>query len=45
MPNGTEIPNQSNKIAIIVVKGTAPDDFLPQIKKLRMKDTPKMMPG
>jgi hypothetical protein len=29
----------------MVVKGTAPDDFLPQMKKLRIKLTPKTTAG
>ena len=40
-----EIPNQSNKIQIIVVKGTAPEDFFPQMKKFKKKLNPKMTPG
>ena len=40
-----EIPNQRSKIQIIVVKGTAPEDFFPQIKKFKKKLNPKITPG
>jgi hypothetical protein len=37
--------NQSNTSANMVVKGTAPEDSCPQMKKLRMKETPKTKLG
>ena len=40
-----EMPNHSSSIAIIVVKGTAPELFFPQMKKFKMKERPKMTPG
>ena len=39
------MPNQRTSSANMVPKGTAPDDFSPHKKKLRMKKTRKTMPG
>ena len=41
----TETRNHMQTSATIVPKGTAPDEPRPQIRRLRMKKTQKMMPG
>ena len=38
-------PETTETSATIVPKGTAPDEPRPQIRRLRMKKTQKMMPG
>ena len=42
---GTEMQNHMQMSAMIVPKGTAPDDFSPHTKKLSVKKTMKTMPG
>ena len=42
---GTDTPNHRAMMAMRVGKGTAPDDFSPQMKKLRKKKMPKTKPG
>ncbi len=43
--SGTDIPNHIHTKANIVVKGTAPDECSPQMKKFRKKPTPNTIPG
>lgn len=42
---GTEIPNQRRTRANIVVNGTAPEDFCPQIREFRKKKIANTLPG
>mmetsp|Transcript_98799 Transcript_98799/g.211724 ORF Transcript_98799/g.211724 Transcript_98799/m.211724 type:complete len:217 (-) Transcript_98799:927-1577(-) len=42
---GTEMPNHRTSNANIVVKGTAPEDFCPQMSKFKTKKITKTMPG
>ena len=42
---GRETPNQSRMMANMVVNGTAPADFSPQMKKFKTKNTVKTTPG
>ena len=39
------MPNHSTSSANIVPKGTAPEDFSPQMKRLSTKNMAKTMPG
>jgi hypothetical protein len=43
MQSGAEIRNHIRTSAIMVPKGTAPDDRVPMRKKLRMTKTTKIM--
>merc|ERR1711862_724506 len=43
--SGTEMPNQRQRMANIVVKGTAPEDFCPQMNKFKTKKMTKNIPG
>ena len=43
--NGKDIPNHMAPIANIVVKGIAPEECLPHIKKLMKTPSVNMMPG
>ena len=45
MTSGTEIPFHMHTRAIMVLNGTAPDECLPQMKKLSRNMAPNMMPG
>jgi len=45
MTRGSETPNHMQRIAIMVVNGTAPEDFWPQMKKLRRKQVPNVILG
>ena len=42
---GTEMQNHMQMSAMIVPKGTAPDEPRPQMKKLRKSAPTKTMPG
>ena len=43
--SGTEMQNHMTRSANMVPKGTAPDDFSPQMNKFRTKKIPKTTPG
>ena len=43
--SGKEMRNQMHRSEKKVPSGTAPDERLPQMKKLRRKKMPKTMPG
>eukprot|EP00411_Alexandrium_monilatum_P008975 CAMPEP_0175320106 /NCGR_PEP_ID=MMETSP0093-20121207/71283_1 /TAXON_ID=311494 /ORGANISM="Alexandrium monilatum, Strain CCMP3105" /LENGTH=116 /DNA_ID=CAMNT_0016616943 /DNA_START=399 /DNA_END=749 /DNA_ORIENTATION=- len=43
--SGTEMPNHKHSSANIVGNGTAPEDFCPQMNRLRMKNITKKIPG